>query len=116
MIEEILITFLGIFTLIFVFDYLLIKRRKLKKEKTISEIEYLKIKFKLEERKLDKSKVIIYISIINSFIIAGVSSVIILMKFDIMWKMMIAFVLLFGLIYSFYELLGRHLKRIETKD
>lgn len=115
--------------IVFVVDYFLINKRKLnliknkgvtkkgkrKKIKNISEVDYLSAKFKLDTKKLDMDKMIIIISIINAFIISIVSSVIMLMPFAIMWQMIIAFALLFGLIYALYEIYGRHLKHKEER-
>lgn len=121
--------FIALFIIVFVVDYFLINKRKLnliktkgvtkkgkrKKIKNISEVDYLSAKFKLDTKKLDMDKMIIVISIINAFIISIVSSVIMLMPFAIMWQMIIAFVLLFGLIYALYEIYGRHLKHKEER-
>ena len=121
--------FIALLIIVFLVDYYLISKRKLnliknkgvtkkgkkKKIKSISEIDYLKAKFKLDEKKLDKDKMIIMISLINAFIISLVSSIVMLMPFAIMWQMIVAFALLFGLIYSLYEIYGRHLKRKEDK-
>lgn len=115
--------------IVFLVDYYLINKRKLaliknkgktkkgkqKKIKSIGEIDYLIIKFKLNKKKLNEERMIIYISLINSFIISVVSSVVMLMPLKLMWLMLIAFVLLFCLIYSLYEIYGRHLKKKEEK-
>lgn len=122
--------FIGLFIIIFLVDYFVILKRKLnqinskdknkklkkKKTKSIEEIDYLVIKFKLNEKKLNKEKMIIWISIINSFIIASVSGILMIVPFKLMWQMIIAFFLLFGLIYSLYEIYGRHLKKVEEKE
>ena len=121
--------FIALFIIVFVVDYFLINKRKLnliknkgvtkkgkrKKIKNISEVDYLSAKFKLDTKKLDMDKMIIVISIINAFIISIVSSVIMLMPFAIMWQMIIAFVLLFGLIYALYEIYGRTLKHKQER-
>ena len=121
--------FIALLMIVFVVDYFLINKRKLnliknkgvtkkgkrKKIKNISEVDYLSAKFKLDTKKLDMDKMIIIISIINAFIISIVSSVIMLMPFAIMWQMIIAFALLFGLIYALYEIYGRHLKHKEER-
>lgn len=127
--EESIYIFIGLMIIIFIVDYFIINKRKLKlinnkgvtkkgkkkKVKTIGEIDYLVYKFKLNPKTINKDKMILWISIINSFIISIVSSIIMLMPFKIMWQMLIAFVLLFGLIYSLYEIYGRHLKNQEEK-
>ena len=121
--------FIGLFIIVYLVDYFLINKRKLtliknkgvtkkgkkKKIKNISEIDYLSAKFKLKQKDLDRDKMIIIISLINAFIISIVSSVIMLMPFAIMWQMIIAFALLFGLIYCLYEIYGRHLKHKEER-
>lgn len=121
--------FIVLFIGVFLVDYFLINKRKLtliknkgvtkkgkkKKIKNISEIDYLSAKFKLKQKDLDRDKMIIIISLINAFIISIVSSVIMLMPFAIMWQMIIAFALLFGLIYALYEIYGRHLKHKEER-
>ena len=121
--------FIVLFMIVFLVDYFLINKRKLdviknkgvnkkgkkKKIKNISEIDYLTAKFKLKEKELDMEAMIIVISLINAFIISIVSSVVMLMPFAIMWQMIVAFALLFGLIYALYELYGRHLKRKEER-
>lgn len=128
--EESFYTFIILLAIIFIIDYFFINKRRLallnskgktksgkkKKIKNISEIDYLVAKFKLDKKKLNKDRVIIWISLINSFIISIVSSVIMLMPFKIMWQLLIAFALLFSLIYSLYEIYGRHLKKLETKN
>ena len=113
--------FVGLMLVVFLVDYYLVNKRKLKlinnkgKNKTIGELDYLIIKFKLKEKKLNKDRVIFWIAIINSFIISFVSSVVMLLDIPIVFQLLIAFVLLFSLIYSLYELYGRHLKKLEEK-
>lgn len=127
--ESVIYIFIVLLIVVFLVDYYFINKRKLilinnkgmtkkgkkKKVKNISEIDYLVGKFKLNSKKLNKERVIIWISLINSFIIASVSSVVMLMPFKIMWQLLIAFVLLFGLIYALYEIYGRYLKKLEVK-
>ncbi len=121
-----IVSFIITFIVIFIIDYFFINKRKLneiqdkkakkkKSKKTIGELDYLVIKFKLDRKKVDINRAIIWISLINSFIISVVSAVIMLMPFKLMWLMLIAFALLFGLIYSLYEIYGRHLQKLEEK-
>lgn len=121
--------FIVLMIIVFLVDYFLINKRKLnliknkgvtkkgkkKKIKNISEIDYLSTKFKLDQKKLDMDRMIFVISLINAFIISIVSSVVMLMPFAIMWQLIVAFALLFGLIYSLYEIYGRHLKHKEER-
>ena len=119
--------FIALFIIVFVVDYFLINKRKLnliknkgitkkkrkKKIKSIGEIDYLCAKFKLDSKKINLDRAIIAISLINAFIISIVSAIIMLIDAAIMWQMIIAFALLFGLIYALYEIYGRHLKKKE---
>ncbi len=127
--EYAIYTFLGLMLIIFLIDYFIINKRKLeiienkgknkkgkdKKIKNIGELDYLIAKFKLDFKKINARSAIIWISIINSFIISFVSSIVMLLPIKMMWSMLIAFVLLFALIYSLYEIYGRHLKKLLTK-
>lgn len=118
-----------VFILGYIIDYYFINRRKLKliknkgltkkgktkKIKSIGELDYLIAKFQLNYKAINMDKAIIWISLINSFIIALVSLIIMLLPIKIMWQMLIAFVLLFSLIYALYEIYGKILKRKQTK-
>ena len=86
--------FIALLIIVFVVDYFLINKRKLNL-----------IKNKGMTKKGKKKKIIISV----------VSSVIMLMPFAIMWQLIIAFALLFGLIYALYEIYGRHIKKEEIK-
>ena len=119
--------FIGLFIIVFIIDYFFINKRKLsnmenknkkrkKKIKRIGELDYLVSKFKLNEKKLNKDKVIIVISLLNSFIISFVSSIVMLLDIMIVLQLLIAFVLLFSLIYALYEIYGRYLKKVEEKN
>lgn len=126
--EQAIYIFLILMLVVFLVDYYLINKRKLtlirnkglnkkgkqKKVNSIGEMDYLVSKFKLNKKKLNEDSMILWISLINSFIISVVSSVLMLMPFKLMWLMLIAFVLLFCLIYSLYEIYGRHLKKKEN--
>lgn len=128
--EYMIYLFLGLMFLVFLIDYFIINKRKLtlienkgknkkkkqKKIKNIGEIDYLIAKFKLDFKKINMQRAIIWISLINSFIISSVSTIVMFLPIKMMWSMLIAFVLLFALIYSLYEIYGRHLKKLQTKN
>ncbi len=120
--------FIGLLVIIFIIDYFFINKRKLnqienkkqtkkgkKKIKSIGELDYLVTKFKLDSNLINKDKAIIWFSLINSFIISFTSCLIVLIPMKLIWQLLIAFALLFGLIYSLYEIYGRHLKNKELK-
>ena len=127
--EYALYLFVILMIIVFLVDYYLINKKRLylitnkgknkkdknKKIKNIGELDYLIMKFKLDKKKINQNKAIFWIAIINSFIISSVSCVIMLIPLKLMWQMLIAFALLFALIYSIYEIYGRHLKKEEEK-
>ena len=106
----ILFFFILLFGIIFLFNYLT-NRRKVKKKKldSIGEMNYLIAKFKLNKKEINYRHEIIYISLINSFIISSVGTFVTCLNIMMILQLVIGFVLLFALIYSLYEIYGRHL-------
>ena len=110
-----LIVFGILFIIVFVFDYFFVKRRYLKKKKKgrkkseLIEIAYLVGKFQIDIDKVKMNILLIVTSLINAFIIALVSVTILLIRINIFLQLIIGFILLLALIYSLYEILGRHL-------
>jgi len=110
-----LILFLILLGVIFLVDYIFIKRNYLrrlngkkkrkKKDSEITEIVYLIGKFKLDKSKLPMNKLLLGISFINAFIISLVAVLVILININILLQLIIGFILLIALIYSIYELL-----------
>lgn len=100
--------------------YLLFINKKFRKEykegKEQVEIYYLVKRFKLD-MKITKYKTIkLIVSILNSFIVAFTFTVIINLKIKYAYKLMVAFLIMFILIYSLYEITGRILKKKELKN
>ncbi len=112
-VEAAAILFGILFVIIFILDYFLVNRRYLKrvdknkKVKEITEVSYLVSKFKLDKKKLQVNKLMIAIAVINALIISLVSVSVMLIRINIVLQLLIGFVLLIGLIYSLYEILGR---------
>lgn len=108
--------------LIFIFDYVFVLKRKLKSKKfkneEIMEISYLINKFNLDTNKVLYKPMCLYCALFNGFIISGVGTVIHNIKLNYGFRFLIGFVLLFGLIYSVYEIYGRILikKGWQRKD
>ena len=71
-------------------------------------------KYNLDNGKDNQKKLYIITSIINSFIIAFTFMIIINIK-NFFYKMLVGFALIFILIYSIYEIVGKYLKRKEIK-
>ena len=114
-----IIFFLSIFFIIFLADFYILSKEKGKKrkiEKLTSQDMYIIKKFNLNEQLLSLRKLNFHISIINAFIIAFVSTFVSITNFHIGIQMAISFVLLFSLIYSIYEIYGRHMKKKYGKN
>lgn len=111
-----IIFFIAVYILVFLFTYVLdlIKIRKRKKSK-IGEISYLVTKFKLDKNKLNYKKISFDIAIINGFIISLTTTIVALVDVALTIQLLLGFVLLFALIYSLYEIYGRHLKNKEER-
>ncbi|MBR5662997.1 MAG: hypothetical protein IKX00_05100 [Bacilli bacterium] len=106
-----LIFFFVLALVIFLIDYLFVFKRKIKNKKIkndqIMEFGYLIYKFKLDKNKVLYKPMGLYCALINGFIISGVVTIISNIKLKMIWQLLIGFVLLFGFIYSVYEIYGR---------
>lgn len=108
-----LIFFIVLMLIVFYVDYYFVLKKKLKGKKKrkedIMEINYLIAKFKLDKNKILYKPVCMWVALINGFIISLVVTVIANIKLHLAWQLLIGFALLFALIYSLYEIYGRHL-------
>ena len=116
---ETLIWGLFVFIVVFLINFLRIfkrgyenikKQKSKKKNKKLEEfvgLSYLIPKFKLDINKMDLNYVFFMVSLIDAFIISFVFVVITIIPWDMGFSMLLGFVLLFGLIYALYEILGR---------
>ncbi len=98
--------FLGLFILAWLVFYLMNKNKLKKNKKQIWEINYVVNKFRLNRQKINKKKIISITNIINAFIISFVCTIICILPLSFMWQMLIAFVILFVMMYLCYELVG----------
>ena len=92
------------------------KKKKKKEAKEIIEIRYLMVSFKLKKEKLLTKKIIALISIVDAFIITTVYLVVVHIPYAIIWQLMTGFVLLLGLIYSIYSIIGSILVKKGYKE
>ena len=118
---EALIWGLFVFIVVFLINFLWIfkrgyenikKQKSKKKNKKLEEfvgLSYLIPKFKLDINKMNLNYVFFMVSLIDAFIISFVFVVITIIPWDMGFSMLLGFVLLFGLIYALYEILGRGL-------
>lgn len=72
-------------------------------------MSYVVKKFKINKNDIDYKKELKIMSLINSFIISFVGTVVSCINSFIFIQLGIGFVLLFLLIYALYEIYGRHL-------
>ena len=113
------IFFMAVFLLIFIIDFYVVSKEKNKKkkiEKMTSQDLYIIKKFDLDVTLFSLRTLNFHISIINAFIIAFVSTLVSITSFHIGVQLAISFVLLFGLIYSLYEIYGRYMKKKYGKN
>ena len=82
------------------------KKRKTKNN-DILEVRFLMIAYNLKKEKLLKKKILLIISILDAFIISSVFITIQLLPWATIWKLLLGFVLLMGLIYAIYNIFGR---------
>ena len=113
-VEASIYAFLILFVIIFLVYYFIVNRRYLnnlskRKSKKIEliEITYLTKKFNLDLEKINLNRLLIVTALFNSLIISTSSLIIILIDIHIFFKLGIGLVLVFSLIYSLYEILGR---------
>ena len=99
-----ILVFLIIMLLTYVLDLLKIKKRKYK---TISEVQYLIAKFKLNSSKLNYKRICLVVSLLNAIIITTVVVVVSSINAPIALQFLVGFILLFALIYALYEIFGR---------
>ena len=87
------------------------KSKRKSKNTAIMEVQFLVSKFKLSESKIDYKYLLRWIAFLNALIISFTSTIITYIPLKMMWQLLIGFVIVFGLIYALYELLGRYLVR-----
>lgn len=83
------------------------KKKKKKEAKEIVEVRYLMLCHNLKKEKILIPKMILLISILDALIITTVFLVVVHIPYGLVWQLLTGFVLLLGLIYSIYNILGR---------
>lgn len=99
--------------IVFYFIYYFIFDDMLKKEKytKISELVFLTKKFNLDKKKMNYKKCLNGVAIINSLIIAGTASIVIVLPFNMFVTFLIAFVILVVTIFTSYTIYGKFLNK-----
>lgn len=109
--------FIILYIIIFLITYTWNKRKvKKKKYDSIGEMNYVIAKFKLKKKNINYKREIVFISLINSFIISSVGTFVTCLDLPMFLQLIIGFILLFALIYALYEIYGRYLEKREKEN
>ena len=89
------------------------------KKKTILDslqVEFLKVRFDLKNKELKPKKIGLIVTFVDPLIISLTGTIVSLPKWNYILELLLGFVLLIALIYSFYEIIGRIIKRKVDKN
>lgn len=130
-----LIFFIVVFLIVYIFCYYVAGRIKVPKEKNkykttskgnkvkkekpfkyTNEGKLMIIRYNLDEKKVDYQELLRWTSFCNAFIISLTSTIICNIPLKMYYQLAIGFVILFGLIYSIFEIVGRHLNKKWGKE
>ena len=103
------ITFVVMFIIYLIFFYII--GLKTKRILSSMQVEFLKVRFNLKNKDLNPKKIGIIICILDPLIISLTGTIVTLPKWNYILELILGFVLLMIFIYSFYEILGRIIKR-----
>ena len=108
-----LLLFLICYVILFIVYFIIYYLYGLKKKSILKsmQVEYLKIKIEFNNKELNPKKIGLIICFIDPLIISLTGTIITLPKWNYVLELFFGFVILMALIYSFYEILGRVLKR-----
>lgn len=111
-----IVTFVFCFLVIYLLylGIIVLRKKGLEKFKTSKQLEYFKIKFKLNVDKLDIKSFAHTIALTNAFIIGATVAIGGLVD-NFVLKLMIAFIILMPSIYIIYNIIGSHYKKKEGK-
>ena len=89
------------------------------KKKTILDslqVEFLKVRFGFKNKELKPKKIGLIVTLIDPLIISLTGTIVSLPKWNYILELLLGFVLLIALIYSFYEIIGRIIRRKVDKN
>ena len=112
-----LLDFSAFFSIILIV-YLVFLNKKKKDYSKLKKGDLIKVfiaRYNLDMRKQDYKKVLLLYTIVKVFVISFTAALIMSIK-SFIWKVLIAFVVVFVLIYALFEILGRTLKKREEKE
>lgn len=114
--KNVLFDFLFIFLIVYLVYLLFIKRRK-KNYELLKNDDFIKLfikRYDIDVKKINYKLLLNIISLINSFVIA-LTSTIILRIDSIIWSIIVAFVVLFALVFILFGAAGKYFKKSEGK-
>ena len=103
------ISYVVLFILYFIFFFLLGIRKKNILDSI--QVQFLKIRFGFKDKDLNSKKIGLLITLIDPLIISLTGTIVSLPNWNYIIELLLGFILLVGLIYSFYEILGRIIRR-----
>lgn len=103
------ISYVVMFLLYLIFFYI----RGLKKKSILNsmQVEFLIVRFNLKKKDLNSKSIGIIVTLLDPLIISITGTIVSLPKWNYIITLLIGFVVLLALIFSFYEILGRIIKR-----
>ena len=109
-----IIAYILMFIIYFIFFYL--KGKKHNSILNSIQVEFLKIRFQFKNKDLKQTKIGIIICFIDPLIISLTGTIVSGINMNFIIQILLGFVLLMALIFSFYEILGRIIsKKINNK-
>ena len=108
--------FILLFLLCYLVHYVFLNKNKkdYSKLKKNDEVKIFIARYNLDVRKTSYKKILNIVTLINSFIISFTAVLIVYID-GFVWKILVSFVVIFALIYSLFEVVGRYLKSCENK-
>ena len=127
-----LIFFIIVFLMVYIFCYYIAGRIKVTKEKNkdkstgkgkkqrpfkyTNEGKLMVIRYNLDEKKVDYQELLKWTSFCNAFVISLTCTIISNIPLKMYFQLAIGFIILFALIYSIFEIVGRHLNKKWGKE
>ena len=108
------ISYVVLFLIYLIFFYI----RGLKKKSILNslQVEFLKVRFGFKNKDLNDRRIGLMITLLDPLIISLTGTIVSLPKWNYILELLLGFVLLIALIYSFYEIIGRIIKRKVDKN
>ena len=82
--------------------------------KKTDEIRYFILRFDLDMRKTKYKSLLKALTLINSFILAFTTTIVIYID-SVIWSVLISFMVIIIMLYAVYEIVGRYFKRKEDE-